>query len=521
MKPLNEILAAIPVELVTDRPTHQIAVSGITLDSRNVKPGCIFAAVKGLSVDGHRFIPDAIENGAVAILGDREENADLAVPYLKANNTREALAYITAALADFPAGKLTVIGVTGTDGKTTTSTILHHILRQAGLKAGLITTVSAIIGENELDTGFHVTTPEAVDVQHYLSLMVAAGMTHVVLETTSHGLAQHRVTGCEFDIGIITNITHEHLDYHGSYEEYRAAKGRLFTELSAPHKHPKKISPVGVLNMDDPGSYPYLDTITQAKKVTYAVKNPTADFTAFDVTQTPQGMAFTLRYQQEENRLETKLIGRYNIANILAAFSAAVAGLGVSPKIAAQAIATLPGVPGRMEVIDMGQDFTAIVDFAHTPNALKMALETLKDFPNGKVWAVFGSAGLRDREKRAMMGAVAAQYADYSIFTAEDPRTESLEGILENMANAARSKAGLEGSNFWRIPDRGSAIQFAVEHAAPGDIVCAFGKGHEQSMCFGTTEYRWDDRIAMRAALAKHLGTDGPEMPYLPTREEN
>ena len=520
MKKLSEILSAVPIPVSADKALENIEATGITLDSREIKPGYIFAAVKGISVDGHQFIPKAIENGAVAILGEYTPDEPLEVPYLTVENTREALAYIAAALEDFPARKLTVLGVTGTDGKTTTSTILYHILKAAGLKTGLITTVSAIIGDKEMDTGFHVTTPEAVDVQKYLSMMVKAGMTHVVLETTSHGLIQHRVTGCDYDIGVVTNITHEHLDYHGSFEEYRAAKGRLFTELTSPYKQSQTVPPTAILNKDDTGSYAYLQSITKAKQFAYAIEDQSVDFSAHDIQHTPQGLSFTITHKGSSTPIQTNMIGHYNISNILAAFSAAVAGLGIDPATAAKAIQNVPGVSGRMEVIDMGQEFTAIVDFAHTPNALTVALKTLKTITDGNIWAVFGSAGLRDREKRAMMGEVAAQYADYAIFTAEDPRTESLDGILAEMANAALAKGAAEGETFWRIRDRGAAIQYAVDHASPNDIVCAFGKGHEQSMCFGTTEHPWDDRTAMRAALAKHLNADGPTMPYLPTQDD-
>ncbi|MEE4194417.1 MAG: UDP-N-acetylmuramoyl-L-alanyl-D-glutamate--2,6-diaminopimelate ligase [Anaerolineae bacterium] len=519
MNNLMEIIANIPVPVNPDQSIHDLTINGITLDSREVKPGFIFAAVKGLSVDGHQFIPDAIKNGAVAILGEHSPETPYAVPYLSVKNAREALAYCAAALEDFPARKLTILGVTGTDGKTTTSTILYHILKTAGLKAGLITTVNAIIGDEEIDTGFHVTTPEAVDVQHYLRKMVDAGMTHVILETTSHGLAQYRVTGCEYDVAIVTNITHEHLDYHGSYEEYRAAKGRLFTELTSPHKHTTSFTPVAVLNKDDTGSYAYLHSITTAQQYAYAIEDEEADFFATGISHTPQGLSFSIKSIFGAVNIHTSLIGHYNISNILAAYSAAVGALGVAPAIAAQAIASVPGVAGRMEVINLGQDFSAIVDFAHTPNALKVALETLKTITQGNIWAVFGSAGLRDREKRALMGEVSAQYADFSVFTAEDPRTESLDEILTNMANAATAKGAVEHETFWRIRDRGAAIQFAVDHAKPGDIVCAFGKGHEQSMCFGTTEHPWDDRQAIKAALAKHLHIEGPPMPYLPTQE--
>jgi UDP-N-acetylmuramoyl-L-alanyl-D-glutamate--2,6-diaminopimelate ligase len=210
--------------------------------------------------------------------------------------------------------------------------------------------------------------------------------------------------------------------------------------------------------------------------------------------------------------------GRFNVSNCLAALAATVTGMGIPPRVAAVGIVELEGVPGRMESIDLGQDFTAMVDFAHTPNALRCALQTARSFGPGRVIAVFGSAGLRDRQKRRMMAETAAELADLSVLTAEDPRTESLDDILAEMAQGAESRGGVEGQTFWRVPDRGEAIRRAVQMASPGDVVLACGKGHEQSMCFGSTEYLWDDRTAMRAALAERMGCSGPEMPWLPTR---
>ncbi len=217
--------------------------------------------------------------------------------------------------------------------------------------------------------------------------------------------------------------------------------------------------------------------------------------------------------------MKSKLVGAYNVSNCLAALTATVYGLGIEPEIAAQGIALLDGIPGRMERIDMRQNFIAIVDFAHTPNALKSALEAARTMTNGRVIVAFGSAGLRDKEKRRMMAETSAELADLTVLTAEDPRTESLDGILDEMAAGARSKGGREGETFWRVPDRGAGIRFALKLAQPGDIVLACGKGHEQSMCFGAREFLWDDRTAMRAALAEYLSVDGPQMPYLPSQD--
>jgi UDP-N-acetylmuramoyl-L-alanyl-D-glutamate--2,6-diaminopimelate ligase len=492
-------------------------ILAVTADSRQVQPAWLFVAATGGSTDGHKYIPDAISKGAAAVVGEQPLGG-LAVPYLRVENARQALAYLAAAFYDYPARKLTMLGVTGTDGKTTTCNILYQILLAAGFKTGMISTVNAVIGDEVLDTGFHVTTPDAPEVQGYLARMAAAGLTHVILETTSHGWAQYRVDACEFDLGIVTNITHEHLDYHGSYENYRAAKARLFTSLAETLPKERGNLRLAVLNRDD-SSYPYLAGVTKLRVATYGLASEAA-VRAENIIYTPGGIRFTAVGEAFQVEVHSTLVGAFNVSNCLAALTAAVVGLGIDPQIAAQGIASLSGVPGRMERINLGQDFTALVDFAHTPNALQVALQAVRPMTRGRVIAVFGSAGLRDKEKRRMMAEVAAELADVSLLTAEDPRTESLDGILEEMAVGARGKGGVEGKTFWRVRDRGAAIRLALKMARPGDLVISCGKGHEQSMCFGVTEYLWDDRTAMRAALAEHLGLDGPPMPFLPTQEE-
>jgi UDP-N-acetylmuramoyl-L-alanyl-D-glutamate--2,6-diaminopimelate ligase len=412
-----------------------------------------------------------------------------------------------------------VIGVTGTDGKTTTSNIIYKILVAAGIKTGMISTVNAVIGNEILDTGFHVTTPDAHDVQHYLAKMVESDLTHVVLETTSHGWAQHRVDACEFDIGVVTNITHEHFDEHGAYENYRAAKARLFSSLEQTKEKLQGNRRLAVINRDD-RSFVFLDDFIKTKKLNYGLDD-SADIRAVDAKYSSSGIEFTAVSKDFRVDIKSDLVGEYNVSNCLAALTATVYGLGIDPETAARGIASLDGIPGRMQSIDLGQNFTAIVDFAHTPNALKVTLEAGRKLTNGRVISVFGSAGLRDKEKRRMMAEISAELADLSVLTAEDPRTESLDGILEEMAAGARSMGGREGETFWRIADRGEAIKFAIRLAREGDIVLSCGKGHEQSMCFGNTEYLWDDRIAMRAALSDFLGIDGPQMPYLPSQDKD
>ena len=527
---LSSLFSEFPLKIISGQPTD-IAIREIASDSRKVQPGDLFVAMAGEYFDGHQYISQAIEQGAVAVVGE-QEISDFPVPYVQVANARQAIAHLAAAFYDHPGRKLTMIGVTGTDGKTTTSNILYQILLEAGLKAGMISTVNAVIGDRILDTGFHVTTPDALDTQRYLLKMVEAGLTHVILETTSHGWAQYRVDACEFDIGIVTNITHEHLDYHGSYEAYRAAKGRLFESLEdtvdKPHGNPR----LAILNRDD-SSYEFLTRLAPGPQACYSVDR-SADALAADINYLPDGIEFTIvgnhtlggvpaAENGDENffRVATKtnLVGSYNISNCLAAFSAAVFGLGIDPETAARGIAALAGIPGRMERIDLGQNFTAIVDFAHTPNALKVAIKSARDMTQGRVIVLFGSAGLRDKEKRRLMAEISAVLADLTILTAEDPRTESLDDILSEMAAGAKSRDCLEGESFWRVSDRGKAILFALKLANPDDIVLICGKGHEQSMCFGKIEYPWDDRIATRAALANYLGIDGPELPYLPTQD--
>lgn len=500
-----------------------IEITGIQFDSREVQAGNLFVAQEGGSFDGHDYIDVAIEKGAVAVVGRKPLKLDK-VPYLQVDNPREVLAYISAAFYGFPARQLTMIGVTGTDGKTTTVNLIYSILLACGLRAGMISTVNAVIGGEEIDTGFHVTTPDAPTIQKLLRRMVDNGITHVVLETTSHGLAQHRATACDFDIGVITNITHEHLDYHGDYPGYLNAKARLLTGLAITPKKNDKTIRMAVLNHDDI-SYPYLRTILSApeyktvRRITYG-ENSGSDVSGQNLKLASEGISFHLSALGKTWPVKSDMTGAYNMYNIMAAVAAAFYGLGLDMPTILEGIRKMQGVPGRMQKIEKGQDFLAIVDFAHTPFALKAALETVNRMKgSGRVITVFGSAGLRDREKRRMMASTSIDLADITILTAEDPRTESLDDILDEMANEAVRSGGEEGKSFYRVLDRGAAIQMAVDMAEPGDIVIACGKGHEQSMCFGRTEYHWDDRTALRAALAKRLGVPGPEMPYLPTQE--
>lgn len=492
-----------------------VTITKFVEDSRLVEPGAAFVARVREGSDGHPYIGQALARGAALVVAQRPLT-DLTLPegvgYLHVPDTAAALAWLSAAWHRFPSRQLTMIGITGTDGKTSTANILHQILRAAGIKAGLLSTVRAVVGAAEEPLALHVTTPEAPVVQGYLRRMVDAGLTHCILESTSHGLAQHRVGAIAFDVAVVTNITHEHLDYHGSYEAYLAAKSRLFETLLWGGEGEK----TAVLNRDDHSYHP-LAAIPAPRQLTYGLQHP-ADITASHIRYAADATHCHLHLPNRHDPLPiaSHLLGEFNVYNMLAAAAAAY-GLGV-PAAAIQAgIEQVQGINGRMERMDAGQPFLVVVDFAHTPNSLEkvigVARAMLGEGTNGRVITVFGSAGKRDVAKRRMMAAASARCADLTILTAEDPRTESLADILAMMAAACEAEGGREGQTFWRVPDRGRAIYFALTLAQPSDIVLVCGKGHEQSMCFGTVEHPWDDRHATRAALTAWL--HGEPMPDL------
>ena len=394
------------------------------------------------------------------------------------------LAVLSAVIYRFPARKLKVIGITGTDGKTTTVNLTYEILRQADLPVGMISTVSAKLGTEEFTTGFHVTSPNPRLLQKILRKMVDEGLKYLVLEVTSHGLDQFRLWGIPFKIAVVTNVTPEHLDYHKTYENYLAAKAKLFD-----------IAEVAVLNRDD-RSFEYLEARVRknkgAKIVTYGLRNK-ADFTS------------------EKFKFETSLPGEYNRYNCLAAI-AATSQLKVPPEIIKKAITSFKGVVGRMEEINEGQDFRVIVDFAHTPNALEEVLKFLKSVKpiKSKLIVVFGCAGLRDRQKRPKMGEIASRLADLVVLTAEDPRTEDTNDIIGQISEGCEIAGGIESKNYFKIPDRREAINFAIKKIAKkDDIVVICGKGHEKSMCFGHTEYHWSDHEAVKKVLREIINSQG------------
>jgi UDP-N-acetylmuramoyl-L-alanyl-D-glutamate--2,6-diaminopimelate ligase len=506
---LRQLISALPTIVKIDQP--DLEVQGLASDSRKVKSGDLFVAYKGVEADGHRYIPQAIEAGAAALVVEDERwsrsptGPSWPIPVVVVDDGREALARLAASFHSFPSRRLRLIGVTGTDGKTTTVNLIWSVLRAAGQSAGLISSVNAVIGDEEYDTGLHTTTPDAPEVQAYLAQMVDAGSEYAVLETTSHGLAQHRVTGCDFDVAAITNLTHEHLDFHGTFEEYRDAKAQLFRSLDGSYRK-AGVSKVAILNADDP-SFDYLVAIPADQQLTYSVESK-ADFTAVDICYGPNATSFTARTPLGEVPIRLRLPGRFNVYNALATVAVATSQrIGIEE--IAHGIEAVAKIPGRMESIDRGQPFQLLIDFAHTPNSLRSALMAAREMTEGRVTVVFGCAGLRDRDKRPVMGQIAGELADRTVITAEDPRTEDLDEIMEQIGAGTRKAGRREGVDYWRVPDRREAIHFAVGTAQDGDLVVITGKGHEKSMCVGTTELPWSDHQVAEEAIWQRCAREG------------
>ena len=404
-------------------------------------------------------------------------------------------ALLAVTISGYPSKKLKVIGITGTDGKTTTVNLVYHIIKSAGIKVSMVSTVNAFVGEATFDTGFHVTTPSPFGIQRFLKMMVKAGSEVAVLEVTSHGLDQNRVAFVDFYESIITNITHEHLDYHRNYESYLKAKAKILDGV----KH-------RILNRDDK-SFKRLSELGSGKMISFGIDND-ADIIATDIKSNRKGLEFTIEFKNQVKfsgglKVMSTLSGKFNVYNILAAVTA-VKTLGIDNKSIEKALKQFNGVEGRLEVIDEGQKFDVVVDFAHTPNALKSVLTMLRDNSNKKLIAVFGSAGERDTGKRPIMGEVAAKLCDYVIITGEDPRGESVKKISSEIVLGLEKAGGIKNKTFWVIPDRVEAIRRAIiDLAQVGDTVVLLGKGHEKSINIGGKEYPWSDQLTARSALAE------------------
>jgi len=473
-------------ERVVGLPTG--IVHDLVYDSRAATAGSLFFAIPGAHVDGHDFAVEAERRGAMAIVAEREVPG-IAVPLLVVPNSRIALADAADAFHGRPSQHLHVVGVTGTDGKTTTCFLAAAVLEAAGRRPGLAGTVAIRVGDVQHPNPNRNTTPEAPELQSLLADMVTAGNASVVIEATSHGLALARVRNCRFDVAIVTNLTSEHLDFHGSHEAYRDAKAMLVAE-----------APVAILNADDPHAAFFRER-ARDRVLTYGI-GPAADIRGSEISAGPHGTTFRVSIGDWSGTIVLRLPGSFNVHNALAVMGLAVAE-GIDPALAADAIGSVQGVPGRMERIEEGQPFIAVVDYAHTADALGKVLDELRPLTAGRLVAVFGSAGERDTAKRPAMGEVAARRADVVIVTDEDPRLEDPRDINEAIAAGARAGGAHDGEDLFVIDDRAEAIRHAVGMARPGDTLLFAGKGHEQNIIYGAERRPWDDAKAVRAALRR------------------
>jgi UDP-N-acetylmuramoyl-L-alanyl-D-glutamate--2,6-diaminopimelate ligase len=494
---LNDLAAHLPTaELIG---SGDVQFSAVEYDSRRVKPGALFVAVPGGNHDGHDYLGQAMEAGAAAVLVQADHRSKwegLAVPRLVVPDTRRALAEAAAALFGWPATKLTVVGVTGTDGKTSLCHLIAHLLESAGERVGLMSTAENRAAGRPLADSGRFTTPEPPLVQSLLAQMTGAGCRYAVLEATSHGLAQHRLTGCKFDLAVMTNVGRDHMDFHHSREEYLAAKGRLFQMLDEGQS--KGTTRTAVLNADDP-AHRYFRSLTRARVLTYAV-DAAADVTAVDVRRDGWGTRFRLQTPAGGTDARLGRPGAFNVANALAASAAGLA-LGLDLTSIARGLESWPGAPGRMEQVDEGQPFKVVVDFAHAPESLRRVLGELRGGSRGRVIAVFGCIGERDRERRYAMGQVAAELADYTYVTDDNPYSEDRDAILAEIARGLREAGRREGHDFAVVPDRREAIAQALAMAGDEDAVLLAGKGHEREVVLAGGPYECHDRDVARRVL--------------------
>jgi UDP-N-acetylmuramoyl-L-alanyl-D-glutamate--2,6-diaminopimelate ligase len=481
---LADLLARLPQAETTADP--RLPVTHVTHDSRAVQAGSMFVAIRGLAVDGNQFVEAAVRKGASVVVS--EAAAAPGVPWVRVPDAREALALFSAAALGEPARSLQLVGVTGTNGKTTTAYLVDAALRAHGRRVGLLGTVQYRIGDRVAEAVR--TTPESSDLQALFKEMVEAGCSHAVLEVSSHSLVLKRVHGCGFKVAVFTNLTRDHLDFHGDMNRYFAAKRVLFDSLLLADGH-------AILNADDDRSAG-IATTARGRVWTYGIDNP-ADIRARDVALSLEGTRFQVDSPAGTFEIKTPLLGRFNVSNVLAAFAASLA-LGVPPETAIAGLVSLRGVPGRLERVAAGQDFTVVVDYAHTDDALKNLLETVRELGPRRIITVFGCGGDRDRTKRPLMGAVASRLSDVVVVTSDNPRSEPPEAILEEIQ---RGMNGGRGAERHVIVDRREAIGRALEMARKGDAVVIAGKGHENYQVLRDRTVPFDDRQVARALLAR------------------
>ncbi len=469
-------------------------VRGLAYDSRRVGPDHLFFAVPGEHTDGHRYVAEAAGRGARAAVV--EHPVDVGIPQLVVANARHALADAADLWFGEPSRRLATIGVTGTNGKTTVTSLCAQILQAAGARPGLLGTVNVQVGSELSDNLTRATTPEALELQELLARMVAAGNDSAVIETSSHGLALGRVRNCRYRAGVVTNLTHEHLEFHGTFEAYREAKTLLVRE-----------TPMAVLNRDDP-SWPVFRAAARDRVLSYG-RHPDAEVRATTVDVRADGSAIGVEAPGWSGTFTVPLPGAFNVENAMAAFAFAI-GWGIDANLAADALGHARSVAGRMERIDLGQPFSVIVDYAHSPDALEKILRILRPITPGRLIAVFGSAGERDVLKRPAMGRIAAELADAVVVTDEDPRGEDPDEVNRQIAEGARAAGARDGTDLWVINDRRGAIAHALHVAREGDTILLAGKGHEHNIFGADGSVWWDEaEVARQELRAAGFGADG------------
>ncbi|MBP2077545.1 UDP-N-acetylmuramoyl-L-alanyl-D-glutamate--2,6-diaminopimelate ligase [Oceanobacillus polygoni] len=483
---LNELLHVLPF-YKTSTTIDGVEINAIEMDSREVKPGCVFVCISGFTVDGHDYIDDAVKQGAVAVIVEKQVEAS--VPVITVDDTNRALSVLASKFFNYPTSKLPLIGVTGTNGKTTVTYLLDEIFKQQTKKTGVIGTIQLKIGEDTYPISN--TTPDALSLQRTFHKMLDEDVDQAIMEVSSHALDMGRVYGCDYDIAIFTNLSQDHLDYHSNLQDYLRAKSLLFAQLG--NSYDEQGRKFAVLNADDEAS-DLLKRSTAQHVMTYGCHNQ-ATVMAKGIQLGAAGTSFTLTSPVGDIEISSRLIGMFNVYNMLAASTAAIAANVPLTEIKT-ALEQIEGVNGRFEPVVEGQNYAVIVDYAHTPDSLENVLQTAREFAKNNVYVVVGCGGDRDRTKRPLMASIAVKYADHAIFTSDNPRTEDPQLILDDMT------AGLgESSSYDVIIDRKTAISQAIGHATSDDIILIAGKGHETYQIIGHTKYDFDDREVARKAI--------------------
>lgn len=460
-------------------------IHSIEMDSRDVGKGSLFICIEGYTVDGHDYAETAVKNGAVAILAEKE--LDVNVPVVIVKDTKRAMARLADIFYGQPTHHMHLIGVTGTNGKTTTTHIIEEVLNEAKKKTGLIGTMYIKIAD-ELKTAKN-TTPESLTLQKTFYEMMQKDVSHAIMEVSSHALHLGRIHGCDFNVAVFTNLSQDHLDYHESMKDYQFAKGLLFAQLGNRFEHDK--IKIAVLNEDEEASKEY-KKMTAANILTYGIDQQ-ADIMAKDIKMTSKGTQFTLITPMGKRTVTINMVGKFSVYNVLAAVAACLAS-SIDLETIIKAIESVKGVRGRFELVDVNQEYTVIVDYAHTPDSLENVLQTIKQFAEGHIFCIVGCGGDRDKTKRPLMAKIASQYSDEPIFTSDNPRSEDPLMILKDM------EKGVTGLHYHVNPNREEAIQYAVKHAKKGDVILIAGKGHETYQQIGDKTFDFDDReIAMKA----------------------